>query len=140
MWWPRWQARFCRLTPPLVYLALSLALWECRSGPVSHVPLHLPLRRKGQLPVESAASPQHSLITMSSQEMVREQSWNRASVTKRPQAVGLYPQAVVRGMIPQKWPRKKIGCCLCSSTALTKFPPSRCTVSSLHVIVVSGPR
>lgn len=34
-------------------LALNLALWECRPG---HTPQCLPLRRKGQLPAESAAS------------------------------------------------------------------------------------
>lgn len=38
-------------------LAVSLALWECGPGTASHVPRHLPLRRKGQLLVESAASP-----------------------------------------------------------------------------------
>lgn len=37
-------------------LALNLALWECRPGPTSHTPQCLPLRRKGQLPAESAAS------------------------------------------------------------------------------------
>lgn len=41
-----------------------LALWECRPGSASHVPLHFALRRKGQLPVESATSPQHSLVTV----------------------------------------------------------------------------
>lgn len=64
LWWLKWQARFCRLTSPLVRLALSLALWECGPGTASHVALHRPLRRKGQLLVESATSPQHSLLTV----------------------------------------------------------------------------
>lgn len=47
------------------------------------------------------------------------------------------PTGCSGGNYLHEWARE-VGCCLYSSTALTKFPHSKCIVSIPHVIVVSG--